>query len=198
MQGLAKQSITIMSRLHKVDIPTLAPQQKDFFIMDPQSDGKSFKVGDLVSNGTQMRGRIKGFEVFLNEENGLLTVFVNHTWSGVGMGLEDIHHIQELPCKYQFGDPVLLYFVSEEELTELNNYNPVPDKFSMTLEKVFTEETDGSMKPKTVNREGVYGRIHAIHFLPNKIKYDVDLSFTGGANTRFYNVEEKFIFSRSY
>lgn len=66
------------------------------------SDGEVFNLGDRVTNGTQMVGEILEF--------GLLDgdIFVETTWSGVGMNLESLKKVPVLPCEHQVGDPVYL------------------------------------------------------------------------------------------
>jgi hypothetical protein len=66
-------------------------------------DDEDFSIGDLVTNGTQMKGKITGFGL-LNDH-----VYVKHTWSDVGMNLGSLRKVVELPSQHQEGDTVLLY-----------------------------------------------------------------------------------------
>lgn len=57
-----------------------------------------------------MKGNITSFDPFVTED-GSVVMYVSHTWSGVGMGLEDLVKISEkikLPAAHQFGDEVWL------------------------------------------------------------------------------------------
>ena len=67
-------------------------------------DGEIFTINDEVTNGTQMRGNITGFE-FLEGK-----VFVKHTWSGVGMNLGSLVKIQVLPSNFQVDQVVEVAF----------------------------------------------------------------------------------------
>jgi hypothetical protein len=64
-------------------------------------DGEIFTIGDLVTNGTKMKGQITGFSILGS------TMFVDHTWSEVGMNLDSLSKIKELPSKHQVNDRVL-------------------------------------------------------------------------------------------
>lgn len=70
-------------------------------------DKQVFTVGDYVTNGTQMQGKITGWS--LHEG----TLFVSHTWSGIGMGLDSLEHCakgETLPSAWQMEDSVTLTF----------------------------------------------------------------------------------------
>lgn len=67
-------------------------------------DGEIFTINDEVSNGTQMRGGITGFE-FLEGK-----VYVKHTWSGVGMNLGSLVKISVLPSAFQIDQVVSVQF----------------------------------------------------------------------------------------
>lgn len=81
----------------KADSPSFQPHS-----IRRESDSEVFTIGDRVTNGTQMTGKITGFE-FLEGY-----VYVNHTWSGVGMDLDSLSKVNELPSKHQIGDKVTL------------------------------------------------------------------------------------------
>jgi sRNA-binding regulator protein Hfq len=89
-----------MSRLHKVDSAEIQ-STKEFSILSrdvnhlPTSikrlrDDTVWSIDDFVTNGTKMKGYIKEFEFYLSEETSSLTCYVSHTWSGVGMALENL------------------------------------------------------------------------------------------------------------
>jgi predicted RNA-binding protein len=63
-------------------------------------DSEVFTLDDLVTNGSQMVGRIKSFD-YLNDK-----IFVETTWSGVGMNLDSLVKLHKLPSRFQFGDVV--------------------------------------------------------------------------------------------
>jgi len=177
-----------MSRLHAVD-PSTITETPTFRIVSRYENGKplsmlrkkddqTFIVGDVVTNGTKMRGTITGFNITVNEETHELFAWVKHTWSGVGMALEDIEKLIVLPCEHQFGDPVVVI------LTDMT-----------TIGMLYSKLGQGILtKKEIIKYNPIHGRIHAIHFLPGKVRYDIDLSFTGVANTRIYNIDSIFVF----
>lgn len=65
------------------------------------SDGEIFSIGDLVTNGTIMKGCITGFNILEGE------MYVEHTWSGIGMNLDSLIKIMTLPSLHQIGDKVI-------------------------------------------------------------------------------------------
>jgi hypothetical protein len=67
-------------------------------------DGEIFTINDEITNGTQMRGSITGFE-FLEGK-----VYVRHTWSGVGMNLGSLSKIATLPSAFQIDQVVNVQF----------------------------------------------------------------------------------------
>lgn len=67
-------------------------------------DGEVFTINDEVTNGTQMRGNITGFEFLENK------VYVSHTWSGIGMNLGSLVKIPSLPSAYQVDQVVSVQF----------------------------------------------------------------------------------------
>jgi hypothetical protein len=72
-------------------------------------DGEVFTINDEITNGTQMRGNIIGFEFLENK------VFVNHTWSGIGMNLGSIVKIPVLPSTFQIDQVVEVAFKKGSE-----------------------------------------------------------------------------------
>lgn len=102
-----------MSRLHTVD-PTTITETKDFRIIARMdngypstvvrlSDNKTVCIGDLVTNGTKMKGKVEGFHLTVSETNGELIMWIDHDWSKVGMALADIKDAIWLPSRYQVG-----------------------------------------------------------------------------------------------
>lgn len=67
------------------------------------SDQIIFKIGDVVTNGTKMKGKITKFNFSFKEHE----VYVNTTWSGIGMNLDSLNHVSELPSKFQKNDVVV-------------------------------------------------------------------------------------------
>lgn len=72
-------------------------------------DGEVFAINDEVTNGTQMKGNITGFEFLENK------VFVSHTWSGIGMNLGSLSKVPILPSAYQVDQVVKVKFKKEGE-----------------------------------------------------------------------------------
>lgn len=70
---------------------------------------ETFTIGDFVTNGTQMRGRIVRFELY-----DLKSLYVYTDWSNVGMNLESISKIEILPSAFQIGDEVKLQLNPKE------------------------------------------------------------------------------------
>lgn len=67
-------------------------------------DGEVFTINDEVTNGTKMTGNITGFHFLENK------VYVDHTWSGVGMNLGSLSKIISLPSAFQVDQVVRLRF----------------------------------------------------------------------------------------
>lgn len=70
-------------------------------LIDKQWD-ENFAIGDYVTNGTKMKGKIIRFEL----SNDLQSLFVYTDWSNVGMNLESVYKIEQLPAQHQIGDKV--------------------------------------------------------------------------------------------
>ncbi len=117
MQGLAKQSISIMTpETIKVDYEKFTilsfcenksgTSDSSFkpYAVKRDWDGEVFTINDEVSNGTQMRGLITGFDFLENK------VYVNHTWSGIGMNLGSLSKIPVLPSAFQVNQVVHVKF----------------------------------------------------------------------------------------
>lgn len=66
------------------------------------SDGVQFSIGDVVTNGTKMKGKITKFNFSFKDND----VFVNTDWSGIGMNLDSLSHPTLLPSKFQISDKV--------------------------------------------------------------------------------------------
>lgn len=66
------------------------------------SDQQEFKLGETVTNGTKMRGKIERFEYSFKSND----IFVYTDWSGIGMNLDSLSHVQLLPCKFQISQQV--------------------------------------------------------------------------------------------
>lgn len=130
-----------MSKLLKVDISTVKITDTFEVISNEQikrlRDGEIFSVGDYVTNGTKMKGNITGFEVSMREDDGKLICFVTHTWSGVGMGLEDLQKLEEklkLPSAHQIDDEVWLNFWSKKIIVKINAVHFYPSKVKYDVE----------------------------------------------------------------
>lgn len=78
-----------------VDTPSFKP-----YSIRRESDQEIFTIGDAVTNGTKMKGTITSFEILEDD------IFVNHTWSGVGMNLDSLKKADQIPSQHQIGDMV--------------------------------------------------------------------------------------------
>jgi len=65
------------------------------------SDQKIFSIGDFVTNGTRMRGKIEKFNTDDNvknrDKNSPIEIYVTTDWSGIGMNLDSIYHVENKP-----------------------------------------------------------------------------------------------------
>ncbi len=113
MRGLAKQSILTMSTTsvdyEKFTILSFCENKSGTtdssfkpYAIRRDWDGEVFTINDEVTNGTQMRGNITGF-TFLEGK-----VYVDHTWSGIGMNLGSLVKVPVLPSAYQVDQVVKL------------------------------------------------------------------------------------------
>jgi len=110
------------SRLHKID-PINLFGTSTFQITERDLNGLPTKVkclikdttwgiGDYVTNGTKMKGKITGFEFFVNESSSNISCFVTHTWSGICMALENLQIVIPIPSMFQVGDECAIKFES--------------------------------------------------------------------------------------
>lgn len=121
-------------------------------------DNELFQIGDEVTNG-EMTGTITGFSLLENKG------FVDHTWSGVGMWLENLHKVITLPSRYQIKQVVYVTF-------------PKADPNSANMEK------DVKLTATVV----------AVHFYSGTMKYDLDIWVERSeSSTRVYNVDSDLI-----
>lgn len=60
-----------------------------------RADGSVFFLGDTVSNGSKMRGKIESFDLVENY------LYVTTDWSKIGMHIDSIYHVQLLPSNCQ-------------------------------------------------------------------------------------------------
>jgi hypothetical protein len=70
-----------------------------------ESDDDVFTIGDFVTNGTKMRGRIERFELSPDLDD----LYVYTDWSGIGMNLDSVTKVIMLPSQHQVGDKVEFY-----------------------------------------------------------------------------------------
>lgn len=92
-------------------------------------DGEIFTLGDMVTNGTQMVGKITGFS-FLEDK-----VYVDHTWSGIGMNLDSLtkYRIKELPTKIQLNQVVNASFLKGKGLCTIRGIHFFIDRVKYDL-----------------------------------------------------------------
>lgn len=101
-----------MSKLTAIKPSSLAgftiTEQKDDVIISfrRNHDKKEFKLGDVVTNGTQMKGKILSIDMRARESTEEITLFVITSWSGIGMNYESIRHTAMLPSKFEVGHEV--------------------------------------------------------------------------------------------
>jgi hypothetical protein len=92
----------------KADAPSFQPHS-----IRRIRDGEVFTIGDnfVLEDGGKNNptGVITGFGM-LND-----TIFISHTWSGVGFGWEGITKIVELPSQHQVGEAVKLSLAKDKE-----------------------------------------------------------------------------------
>lgn len=93
------------------------------------SDGEIFTLGDLVTNGTKMVGKITEFS-FLED-----SVYVDHTYSGVGMNLDSLikYTVKELPSEIQLNQVVKASFLKGKGLCTIRGVHFFPDKIKYDL-----------------------------------------------------------------
>lgn len=95
----------------KSDSPSFQPHS-----IKREIDGEIFQIGDTVSNGIKMVGKILSFEMLDNH------VFVNHTWSEVGMNLGSLRKVNQLPAQHQIGDTVFFSINQKSDEIDLHEY----------------------------------------------------------------------------
>lgn len=133
-------------------------------------DGEVFSIGDRVTNGTPMCGRIKKIttDQTVNNPHGRdATVWTDY--SGIGMNLASLVHVPTLPSRFQHGDSV------EVNLPGFRIKHAVVIKVHFAKAKVQYDL--------------------AIHF---RMSRDNSLGFSAGdCSTRIYNVDETILESPS-
>lgn len=80
------------------------------------ADRVIFKIKDLVTNGTKMRGKITHFQLDIESNE----IFIYTDWSGVGMNLDSVEHVKEnkdvkvsvLPSAFQPEDFCVIDFLN--------------------------------------------------------------------------------------
>lgn len=127
------------------------------------SDDEVFTIGDYVSNGTQMKGKIKRFDLFTST-NGDIVMFVETDWSKVGMGLQDIFKLIVTPSKFQVMESVMVCF----------------------------DQPGDTIRPMTGKILAVHFYKDS-HKNSVRIKYDVEIKIAFEESTRIYNIDEKFL-----
>lgn len=160
MNQINYEAFTIVSFLPRkqgtnVNTPSFQPHT-----VKRDHDGEIFSIGDFVTNGTKMKGVITGFEMLEDY------VYVNHTWSGVGMNLGSLKKIIELPSEHQVDDEVIFSIKIQREgtINEVNHF------FYDAVSKVI-----------------------AVHFYKNKVKYDLEIPLGDEPPTRIYNINSRFV-----
>jgi hypothetical protein len=131
------------------------------------SDDEVFTVGDFVSNGTKIKGKILAFNLYTNTDGNLM-MFVETDWSKVGMGLDDIFKLVITPSKFQVMETVSVHFGQENPDGDV----PVRPMAGKVLAVHFYKDS---------------------HKNSVRIKYDVEIKIAFEESTRIYNIDEKFL-----
>lgn len=171
-----------------------------------QWDGEVFSIGDRVTNGTKMVGNITGFE-FLEGK-----IYVQHTWSGIGMNLGSLKKVPNESDTYRdaylirFGNflfkrydvkvhssdgknqPIYQREVSHADLenwkheSEYNNHELYPSRYQI-----------GQYVWFRLWSADIAATVLCVHFYEGKVKYDLELLGTDGDKTRIYNVDSAYV-----
>jgi len=150
-------------RLHTIDpsailetndykVVTLKDHSNDIRSVERKRDGKVFSIGDYVTNGTKMKGHITGFCPMLRED-GVISMHVRHTWSGVGMHLDNLQDAVLLPSKYQLGSEVAIRY----ERFKVDYATVIRVHFANSKEQYDLEipiSTDNVLKTRIYNVDG--------------------------------------------
>ena len=165
-------------------------------------DDELFSIGDFVTNGTKMRGKILSFS-FLNDQ-----VFVETDWSKVGMNLDSLVKIKEEEdiSLVLFGNYLLKRYgvmvhssdgknqpIYQREVCDADLCNWKDEIQSTTKSPRFThgDKVKVFLMPEGEDSfPGFTGSILVVHNYVGKIKYDIELRFAGGFSTRVYNIDE--------
>ena len=137
------------------------------YSIERKSDKEIFSIGDFfempnmeTSDGKTPNGMITGFSAIQN------TVFIKHTWSGVGFDLATIKKVKKaLPSTFQFGQTVAFGLLS----------------------------SDGVTNKITAFRHVAKATVTGVHFFNKRIKYDLEVNLGGNEVTRIYNIDEAFV-----
>jgi hypothetical protein len=179
-QGPAKQSRHIMNTA-TLDgftilsfLPRLSGQTK---ATDPsflpnsirrERDGEVFTIGDAFTypgldrgDKPDPSGTITGFSLLEG------TIFIEHTWSGVGFALDAICKQIKLPSAFQPSDQIC---------------------FSFLQRSTYSDEGD-----KKLYEYATRGRVTAVHFFPGKVKYDLEIPIDNESPTRIHNIDSCFV-----
>lgn len=169
-------------------------------------DEEVFSIDDLVTNGTKMIGNITGFEYLEGK------IYVQHTWSGIGMNLGSLQKVQQDYDTYRdrylvrFGNyllkrygvmvhssdgknqPVYQREVSHADLEnwkhedEFNSHELYPSRYQI-----------GQYVWFRLWSADIAATVLCVHFYEGKIKYDLELIGTDGDKTRIYNVDSCYV-----
>lgn len=189
MQGLAKQSRLIMEKLRQgnwKDVSTVGKMQSILRLSDQQI----FTIGDFVTNGTKMRGKIESFETDEKVKNrkpgSPIEIFVITDWSGIGMDLDSIYHAESIRNRKQpktkekelvFAGPTLA-----PHMLILENFSSIfrPDDFCGV---------------KLGKKEVIGAQVTKVAFTKTKVLYDVEIGTGDGQVTRLHSVDSSLIVS---
>lgn len=164
MQGLAKQSDTKMKKLPIGNWKDMSTGMK-LQTIKRLSDGVVFKLGDHVTNGTRMHGKIERFETDDDVHNRVpgspVEIHVITDWSGIGMNLDSVSH------------------VSNEKIVLMT-----PSQFQ--VKDICAFEVAG---------QRIGAQVTKITFAEGKVFYDLDIAVAPGEVTRIHGVDSAFVVS---
>lgn len=162
MQGLAKQSDTKMKKLPIGNWKDMSKGMK-LQTIKRLSDGAVFRIGDYVTNGTRMRGKIEEFQTNENVSNRMpgspAEIHVITDWSGIGMNLDSVYHI------------------SPQEIVLLT-----PSQFQVK-----------DLCVLRLGKEGLGSQVTKVTFAEGKVFYDLDTAVGPGVVTRLHGVDSAFV-----
>lgn len=167
MQGLAKQSDTTMKKLPIGNWKSLSGPSSNPTKVQRLTDKQIFKLGDHVTNGTRMHGKIESFDTDENTHNrdpkSPIELYVTTDWSGIGMNLDSLSHVDK--------EKVVLMTPSQFQVKDICAFEVAGQRIGAQVTKVT--------------------------FAEGKVLYDLDIAVAPGEVTRVHGVDSAFVVSVS-